>query len=51
LLDQVHKFLNDFVAPHNLISVSIWEESHPNENGIIFANVLHSSDEDQGPLA
>jgi hypothetical protein len=46
----VHKFLNTYVAPHNLISVSIWEESHPNKSGVIYANVLHQSDENQGAL-
>ena len=42
LANNVKEFLNDFVAPHQLISITLFEESHPNQTGMIGALVTHT---------
>ena len=41
LSDQVLDWLNSYVAPHQLISVSLYEESHPNNTGQVNCIVTH----------
>ena len=43
LASEVHTFLNEYVAPHQLISVSLHEEAHPNTSGKISAIVTHTA--------
>jgi hypothetical protein len=42
LANNVKEFLNDFIAPHQLISITLFEESHPNQSGMIGALVTHT---------
>src|SRR5687768_8893175 len=49
LLRDVMKYLNTYIAPHQLISISIFEEDHPNNHGLINAIVTHKGD-DSAPL-
>ena len=50
LLLKLKHYLNQYIAPHSLISVSIWEGSHHIENtggmdsDMIFANVMHTTE-------
>ena len=43
LANNVKEFLNDFVAPHQLISIACFEENHPNTTGRIGAIVTHTA--------
>lgn len=45
LAEQVTQWLNDFVAPHQLISVSIYETEHPNNSRTVNAIVTHRAGE------
>lgn len=40
---NVKEYLNDFIAPHQLVSVSLFEESHPNNSGAIGAVIAHTA--------
>jgi|688.fasta_scaffold489530_2 hypothetical protein len=35
--------MNEFVAPHDLVGISIFEESHPNEGGQRFLVISHTA--------
>lgn len=50
LLQDTLKYLNTYIAPHHLISVSIMEEDHPNQNRILNAIITHKG-EDSYPLS
>ena len=43
LANNVKEFLNDFIAPHQLVSITLFEESHPNSTGMIGALVTHTA--------
>lgn len=42
-LAKVTGWLNASVPPHCLVSVSIFEEAHPNEGGILNAVIVHTA--------
>ena len=52
LAAQVVTWLNTFVAPHMLISVSFHEEAHPDmsEGGTIHAKIAHNAGSRPSPL-
>jgi hypothetical protein len=39
----VNEWLNTFIAPHQLVSVSFHEEMHPNNSGQIGAIITHTA--------
>lgn len=43
LSEQVRQWLNEFVAPHQLVSVSFYEDAHPNLNNHINALICHKA--------
>lgn len=43
LSHNVLSFLNEFVAPHLLVSVTFHEEMHPNSSKNVFAVVTHNA--------
>ena len=45
LLNDTMKYLNTYIAPHQLINVSICEEDHPNQKGLLNAIVTHKGDD------
>jgi len=43
LANNVKEWLNDFVAPHQLVNICLFEESHPNSTGMIGALITHTA--------
>ena len=41
LLEQARTYLNGFVAPHNLVSLSAFEDDHPCPTKLYHVIVLH----------
>lgn len=39
-MDKARDYMNAYVAPHRLVSVSAFEEDHPNETGVFNIAVL-----------
>jgi hypothetical protein len=39
-MDKARDYMNMYVAPHRLVSVSAFEEDHPNETGVFNVAVL-----------
>ena len=40
---EVKDFLNDFIPPHKLVSITLYEESHPSTSGVVSALVTHTA--------
>ena len=40
-MEDASRFLNSYVAPNNLISISIFEDDHPCDNNIYHMVILH----------
>ena len=40
-MEEATAYLNNYVAPNNLISISIFEDDHPCENNIYHIVILH----------
>jgi len=51
LADNVLSWLNEFCAPHQLVSVSFHEDMHPNHSKDIFAIVTHNAGKNPVKLA
>ena len=47
---ELRDWLNAYVAPHQLVSVSIFEEAHPNRHKGINAVIAHTAGKDPTPL-
>lgn len=45
LLHDTMKYLNTYVAPHQLLSLSIFEDDHPNANKLLHSVITHKGDE------
>jgi hypothetical protein len=45
LLQEATAYLNTFIQPHHLISVSIFEEDHPNKTETHHISILHTGDD------
>lgn len=45
LLEEATSYLNTFIQPHNVISVSIFEEDHPNKTDSHHISILHTGDD------
>ena len=43
LAEQVTGWLNDYIAPHQLISVSLYEEAHPNNTAKVNCLITHKA--------
>jgi len=43
LANKVRTYLNEYVPPHQLISVSLHEDGHPNKTGGINAVITHNA--------
>ena len=43
LIREVNSWLNNFIPPHALISISLFEDAHPNEGKGINACITHSA--------
>ena len=43
LVEEVKQWLTQFVAPHQLLSVSLFEDAHPNEGKGINAVITHTA--------
>lgn len=41
-LNDINIWLNKHIAPHNLTSISIFEDEHPLEKGVLNAVIVHS---------
>lgn len=41
-LDALEGWLNNYVAPHNLKSISVFESETPNEKGTLNAAIVHN---------
>jgi hypothetical protein len=44
VFDEARQYLNTFVAPHNLISFSVFEDDHPCPNHFYHVVVMHRGD-------
>jgi len=51
LADNVLSWLNEFIAPHQLVSVSFYEEMHPNNTAGVGAVVTHTAGKNPVKLA
>lgn len=51
LASDVQAFLNTYIAPHQFISVTFHEESHPNTSRCVAAVVCHTAGANPGRLA
>ena len=51
LSEQVRQWLNEYVPPHHLVSISFYEEQHPNVNMQINAIITHRGGANPVPLA
>lgn len=47
LLSEALVYLNTFIQPHNLISVSVFEDDHPNADGVYNVAIMHKGDDSQ----
>lgn len=45
LIREAHSFLNKYIAPHQLISVSFFEAQHPNVSNdrAVYAKIVHTA--------
>ena len=50
LLEQTRDWLNQYVAPHQLVSITIHEDQHENETNFIRAIIAHTAGEKPVPL-
>ena len=41
VIEDTKVYLNSYVAPHNLISISVFEDDHPCPNKFYHAVVMH----------
>lgn len=46
-MDKARDYMNAYVAPHRLVSVSAFEEDHPNETGVFNIAVLQRGSGDR----
>jgi len=44
VIEKALAYLNLYVAPHNLVSISIFEEDHPSKKQFFNIAVLHKGD-------
>ena len=50
ILHDAVQWMNEHIAPHNLVNISVFEEAHPNDNGKQFLVVNHKAGKDPKPL-
>ena len=50
LFYDIREWLNTYIAPHQLISITLFETAHPNIEGGVNAVITHSAGEEPKPL-
>jgi len=45
MIDEAELYLNSFIAPHQLLGLSIFEEDHPCTNNVFNLVIMHKGDD------
>ena len=51
LCNEVKDYCNQHIPPHNLISISLYEDAHPNDGGGINACITHTAGANPAPIS
>jgi len=51
LVEEVKAWCNKYIPPHALVSISLYEDAHPNDGNGINACITHTAGDDPKPLS
>ena len=49
--NEVRDWCNDFIPPHHLVSISLFEDAHPNEGNGMNACITHTAGDEPKPIS